>query len=113
MPHDNFDIDEEGEKLSESQPKEEDKEDEGGEGPEGSKRKRKRKRKKKSGNTAESSESSNNTDKTECGGGLDKLNSLEHTVYVEGIPFVCTEDQVKDFFVSNGCEDVLQMRLPT
>mmetsp|Transcript_7677 Transcript_7677/g.11024 ORF Transcript_7677/g.11024 Transcript_7677/m.11024 type:complete len:316 (-) Transcript_7677:84-1031(-) len=41
-----------------------------------------------------------------------KLASLEHTVYVEGIPFDCTEDEVRDFFVSNGIDDILQLRLP-
>mmetsp|Transcript_19231 Transcript_19231/g.27724 ORF Transcript_19231/g.27724 Transcript_19231/m.27724 type:complete len:267 (+) Transcript_19231:25-825(+) len=41
-----------------------------------------------------------------------KLASLEHTIYVEGIPFDCQEDAVKQFFVDHGCSDVLQMRLP-
>ena len=40
-----------------------------------------------------------------------KLTSMDHTVYVEGIPFDCSEDDVKQFFVSNGVEDVIQMRL--
>mmetsp|Transcript_378 Transcript_378/g.630 ORF Transcript_378/g.630 Transcript_378/m.630 type:complete len:310 (+) Transcript_378:62-991(+) len=83
---------------------------------ESKKRKRKRKRKKKS-------TSNNDSDDVDTTGGgtaggsmtenQDKLNSLEHTVYVEGIPFTCTEDEVKEFFLSNGCEDVLQLRLPT
>ena len=74
------------------------------------KRKRKRKRKKKSGDASGPTET-NNAASSEMTS--DKLNSLDHTVYVEGIPFVCSEDEVKKFFVSNGCEDVLQMRLPT
>lgn len=79
--------------------------------PESSKRKRKRKRKKKNTNDSEQPNSGGSVvdpDKNH-----DKLNSLEHTVYVEGIPFTCSQEEVKDFFVSNGCEDVLQLRLPT
>ncbi len=68
--------------------------------------KRKRKRKRKATN--------------EQGGGKEeadasreaKLASLDHTVYVEGIPFDCSEEDVKEFFSSHGCEDVIQMRLP-
>lgn len=70
------------------------------------KRKRKRRRKNKGDGSAKNS---NDND-----GGLgqeEKLNSLDHTVYVEGIPFDCTEDEVKGFFLENGCEDVLQLRL--
>ena len=78
------------------------------------KRKRKRKRKKKSDkDDASASASKSVPGDDDDGDNVDKLNSLDHTVYVEGIPFVCKEDQVKDFFVSNGCPDVLQMRLPT
>lgn len=65
------------------------------------KRKRKRKRKKK------------DTSSSLSGDDVNKLDSLEHTVYVEGIPFHCTEQDVKDFFVQNGIEDIIQMRLPT
>lgn len=72
------------------------------------KRKRKRKRKSKTvaietGTPLAASIDDQNTS---------KLTSLDLTVYVEGIPFDCTEEQVKDFFVSNGCEDILQLRLP-
>jgi RNA recognition motif-containing protein len=91
-----------------------DEEEEGnGEELESNKRKRKRKRKKKSStDQADSGDitgaTSNSVAKKE-----DKLSSLAYTVYVEGLPFACTEDEVKDFFVSNGCEDILQLRLPT
>ena len=73
------------------------------------KRKRKRKRKSKqaaAGDTSvgEQGEDSNKNAK--------KLTSLDLTVYVEGIPFDCSEKDVKDFFVSNGCEDIIQLRLP-
>ena len=78
---------------------------------ESGKRKRKRKRKKKT-NAASTDDNATTGDKT-ADPSIDKLNSNEHTVYLEGIPFVCTEDEVKQFFVSNGCEDVLQLRLPT
>mmetsp|Transcript_9535 Transcript_9535/g.14733 ORF Transcript_9535/g.14733 Transcript_9535/m.14733 type:complete len:308 (+) Transcript_9535:54-977(+) len=65
------------------------------------KRKRKRKRKKK--NVEETDASAFEKD--------EKLNSIEHTIYVEGIPFDCTEEDVKDFFISNGCPDILEMRM--
>jgi nucleolin len=81
---------------------------------ESNKRKRKRKRKKKSiANDAENAGIAGGTAGGSMAKNQDKLNSLEHTVYVEGIPFTCTEDEVKEFFISNGCEDVLQLRLPT
>lgn len=80
---------------------------------ESNKRKRKRKRKKKSSNDAENASATGETLGDSLANNQDKLNSLEHTVYVEGIPFTCTEDDVKEFFLSNGCEDVLQLRLPT
>ena len=75
-----------------------------------SKRKRKRKRKKKA---AAASGGGDNTSST--GGDLtveQKIESLDHTVFVEGIPFDCSEDEVKGFFSENGCPDVIQMRLP-
>ncbi len=91
-------------------PKEEGNE-EGEEAEEKSKRKRKRKRKKKSTDNDDNDESNNKN----LNGGKnheEKVNSLEYTVYVEGIPFDCTEEDVKGFFVEHGCEDVIQMRLP-
>ena len=80
---------------------------------ESNKRKRKRKRKKKSIHDSEITDKAGGTAGSPLANDQDKLNSLEHTVYVEGIPFTCTEDEVKEFFLSNGCEDVLQLRLPT
>ena len=88
---------------------EEDKEKAENEGEEGgkSKRKRKRKRKKKNNENAdESGEVRTSTDAT------NKADSVEHTVFVEGIPFVASEEQVKEFFTSNGITDILEMRLP-
>jgi hypothetical protein len=75
-----------------------------------SKRKRKRKRKKKAAAAADAVAGDADT-----GGDLttdQKMDSLEHTVYVEGIPFDCSEDKVKNFFSENGCPDVIQLRLP-
>lgn len=69
------------------------------------KRKRKRKRKSKSASTETGDEKGSEESAI-------KLASLDHTVYVEGIPFECTEDEVKEFFVSHGIDDVLQLRLP-
>lgn len=68
------------------------------------KRKRKRKRKSKQEDGTASSQQQEGDDS--------KLSSLDLTVYVEGIPFDCSEEDVRDFFVSNGCEDILQLRLP-
>mmetsp|Transcript_9486 Transcript_9486/g.11996 ORF Transcript_9486/g.11996 Transcript_9486/m.11996 type:complete len:345 (-) Transcript_9486:16-1050(-) len=83
-----------------------DDEDEDEEG--ASKRKRKRKRKKKNPANEKDEEGGQDGEmKTE-----EKINSIVYTVFVEGIPFDCTEDEVKGFFVDNGCDDVLQMRLP-
>lgn len=41
-----------------------------------------------------------------------KLTSNDYTVYTEGLPYDCTEESVKDFFASNGCNDIMQLRLP-
>ena len=75
-----------------------------------SKRKRKRKRKKK----AAAEVAARGEDDNE-GGDLtkeQKMESLEHTVFVEGIPFDSSEESVKKFFNENGCPDVIQLRLP-
>lgn len=72
------------------------------------KRKRKRKRKKKASKQEEEEEeyaaSEENT--TEEGATKD-LSTL--TVYVEGIPFDVKPDQVKEFFVSHGVSDVVEL----
>eukprot|EP00526_Cylindrotheca_closterium_P014620 CAMPEP_0113619600 /NCGR_PEP_ID=MMETSP0017_2-20120614/9955_1 /TAXON_ID=2856 /ORGANISM="Cylindrotheca closterium" /LENGTH=279 /DNA_ID=CAMNT_0000529183 /DNA_START=35 /DNA_END=871 /DNA_ORIENTATION=+ /assembly_acc=CAM_ASM_000147 len=71
------------------------------------KRKRKRKRKKKKTEEEENEQEVDAVDEEHS------QNSVECTVYVEGIPFDASPDQVKEFFVSNGIEDVKEMRLPT
>ena len=38
---------------------------------------------------------------------------VERTVYVEGIPFDATHEQVKDFFINEGITDIVELRLPT
>lgn len=73
--------------------------------------KRKRKRKRKSKQAAASGDTPIG-EKGEENINAKKLTSLDLTVYVEGIPFDCSEEDVKDFFVSNGCEDIIQLRLP-
>lgn len=85
--------------------KQEDTEDNGQDKP---KRKRKRKRKSKQTEGGETAASGTGDEKLNS----DKLTSLDLTAYVEGIPFDSTEEDVRDFFVSNGCEDILQLRLP-
>ena len=69
------------------------------------KRKRKRKRKGKSPEEEKPDESSNSDD-------VAKLQSVDHTVFVEGLPFSASEDDVRSFFAQNGCDDILQIRLP-
>ena len=73
------------------------------------KRKRKRKRKKKS--TQEDDDDDNNNE--EDNQHIQPHNSVECTVYVEGIPFDAKPDQVREFFESNGVKDILELRLPT
>lgn len=41
-----------------------------------------------------------------------KLTSNDYTVYVEGLPYDCKEESLKDFFAFHGCNDVIQLRLP-
>eukprot|EP00934_Nitzschia_sp_Nitz4_P000744 Nitzschia sp. Nitz4//scaffold5_size260463//86691//87548//NITZ4_000969-RA/size260463-processed-gene-0.122-mRNA-1//-1//CDS//3329555301//744//frame0 len=94
--------------IVESDVKEEDvKNDENDEeGATGGKRKRKRKRKKKAAETQE--------EETEPEGAAQSQDSVECTVFVEGIPFDATSDKLKEFFASNGdINDIIEMRLPT
>lgn len=82
--------------------------------PKTSKRKRKRKRKAKPSDDKEENEGeiigSTNLPPSD----LLRETAVDRTVYVEGIPFTCTPDQVKEFFTEQGClQDVLEMRLPT
>jgi nucleolin len=68
------------------------------------KRKRKRKRKQPDQHDKEDNESS---------GLHDPLKLTEQTVYVEGIPFDCSEDDVRHFFSSTlNLDDVVDLRLP-
>jgi len=95
----------------------------GNDGP--TKKKRKRKRKRKSNSTPDEVSKTKDNDNAASGGGDDgndvssseitmeeKYSSLDHTVYVEGIPFDCVEDDVREFFCNNGCDDLIQIRLP-
>jgi nucleolin len=79
------------------------------------KRKRKRNRKKKSvdDENANNNPSDAATAPTAIKRREELLQSVEHTVFVEGLPFTCTPDQVRHFFEVHGCADVLEMRLPT
>ena len=81
--------------------------------PEGSKRKRKRKRKKKSKDESEQVTEAENEEQEEEDETVQQ-NSVDCTVYVEGIPFDARPDDVKEFFESNGqITDILELRLPT
>jgi nucleolin len=84
----------------------------------GAKRKRKRNRKKKSGDGDEDANNKTSGASTAAAAASIKrreelLQSVEHTVFVEGLPFTCTPEQVRHFFEAHGCADVLDMRLPT
>jgi nucleolin len=94
-------------------------EDDAGEGDETKgKRKRKRKRKAKQTDTegAEAGEATGEVDNTSADvlGKVDmtKTNQVDRTVFVEGIPYVCAEQDVRDFFIGHGVEDIEELRLP-
>jgi nucleolin len=78
------------------------------EGEEKKKRKRKRNRKKKSDTT--DAENGNEPSSNEADAA--KLSSVEHTVFIEGLPFTSTEEEIRGFFTNLGCNDILQLRLP-
>lgn len=84
-----------------------DEDDDGDENGTSGKRKRKRKRKKKVAET--DAEKTTNTKPQDT----EPLSKVEHTVYVEGIPFDATPDQVQEFFSKGGIEDIVELRLPT
>lgn len=73
------------------------------------KRKRKRNRKKKSDTTdAAVTDGSSSNEVVDAA----KLSSVEHTVFIEGLPFTSSEEEVRSFFANHGCNDILQLRLP-
>jgi nucleolin len=69
--------------------------------------KRKRKRKRKNKTVEEPTDEITNTPSTLL------RDQVDHTVYVEGIPFESNANLVKEFFVKHGILDVLELRLPT
>ena len=78
----------------------------GGEG--GTKRKRKRKRKRKAG------ASDNAEGEEETIPATEQTDLSTHTVFVEGIPFDASVDDVKHFFLQSLQDsDILELRLPT
>jgi nucleolin len=100
-------AEEENEDVADDEPKQptEDAEEADDDAPAAGKRKRKRKRKNKT--VEEVPDAITNTPSTLL------RDQVDHTVYVEGIPFESNADQVKEFFVSKGILDVLELRLPT
>jgi len=90
-------------------PKEEDDNEEKiEEGTEKKKRKRKRNRKKKNDTTTDNNTSNNSLDSEIAA----KLSSVEHTVFIEGLPFTSSEEEIRNFFTEHGCNDILELRLP-
>ena len=73
---------------------------------------KKRKRKKKRQAVHGNNEKVTNAQTESTLSDAEKLNHMDYTIYVDGLPFDCTEEQVEQFFISNGCTDVLQLRLP-
>ena len=83
----------------------------GGDGGETTKkRKRKRNRKKKSTEDNIEGDGANKTPDADLAA---KLQSVDHTVFIEGLPFTSTEDEIRSFFAEHDCNDILQLRLPT
>ncbi len=93
-------------------------------GGESKKRRRKRNRKKKSGagggedgggggGGAASADPSGGASSDAERRGAGPASSLERTVFVEGLPFASTPEQVRRFFKVHGISDVVEMRLPT
>lgn len=74
------------------------------------KRKRKRNRKKKSTEDNIEGDGANKTPDADLAA---KLQSVDHTVFIEGLPFTSTEDEIRSFFAEHDCNDILQLRLPT
>ena len=74
-------------------------------------KRRKRTRKKKSGNDTNTEDGINNKDSSQQQQQL--TNNVEHTVFIEGLPFTSTESDVRFFFTTHDCHDIVQLRLPT
>lgn len=72
------------------------------------KRKRKRNRKKKTDTTDAAATDGSSNEVVDAA----KLSSVEHTVFIEGLPFTSSEEEVRSFFATHGCNDILQLRLP-
>ena len=86
----------------------------GGDGKdESTKRKRKRNRKKKSSGDDAAEKTGGSLADTASAKKQQLLSSVEHTVFIEGLPFTSTSDQVRHFFEVHGCTDIIDMRLPT
>jgi nucleolin len=101
------------EKVDDDDKKEEDKKEEEEEeataAAGGTKRKRKRKRKK----AEKAPEEKETEEQQQQQHAVQHADSVERTVFVEGIPFDSTPDQVKEFFKSHDVSDVVELRLPT
>lgn len=81
--------------------------------------KRKRKRKRKAKQTDAATPASDGTGEVDNTGAdvlgkvdMTKTNQVDRTVFVEGIPYVCSEQDVRDFFIGHGVEDIEDLRLP-
>ena len=81
------------------------------------KRKRKRKRKRKTDKSNDSDDDNDDgNDGERAGATFDESALVQDTIFVEGIPFEKTRDEVREFFVDEHgipSEDILELRLPT
>jgi nucleolin len=77
------------------------------------KRKRKRKRKPKADAATEEAEKADDTATTTVPSSTNtKTAQVDRTVFVEGIPYTCTEQDIRDFFINHGLTDIEDIRLP-
>eukprot|EP00804_Cyclotella_cryptica_P004905 CCRYP_004957-RA/>CCRYP_004957-RA protein AED:0.22 eAED:0.22 QI:106/1/1/1/0.5/0.4/5/4240/351 len=76
-------------------------------------RKRKRKRKRKNKATTSDPVQPNNNPNQDTLPNNANTDSTSHTVFIEGLPFTSTVDDVRSFFEEHGCTDIVEMRLPT
>ncbi|KAL7520156.1 hypothetical protein ACHAWX_004898, partial [Stephanocyclus meneghinianus] len=77
------------------------------------KRKRKRKRKNKATIVDSAVQPNNNNSNKDALPNNAKIDSTSHTVFIEGLPFTSTVEDVREFFEEHGCPDIVELRLPT
>lgn len=82
--------------------------DQEADGDEPKKRKRKRKRKNKTSNGEDDTPAANIQEAPSA-----TADATSYTVFIEGLPFTSTPNNVRYFFEQHDCTDIIEMRLPT